>query len=81
MTSQRTRILRILDALGEAGGLEIVRSSAGLVGRIPVYGRLAELEEAGLVVSRYIGRAADPNAPRRKVYRLTGTGEREARSG
>jgi DNA-binding transcriptional ArsR family regulator len=69
-----TRILRILDALGEAYGLDIVQGSAGKLRRSSIYVHLTRLQDAGLVLSRY----ALPDEwiegePRRRLYRLMGT--------
>ena len=80
MTSQTLVLLSVLvsDPTADWYGLQVAREANLQTGTI--YLALARLEKAGWVESRW--EEVDPSAegrPRRRLYRLTAVGERDAR--
>lgn len=70
MTTARV-ILELLGSGERLRGLEIVKRSAGRVGRNGVYVHLNRLEEAGFVRSFYLANGPEP---RPRVYEITSVG-------
>lgn len=54
-----------------------IAGAAGLAAGT-IYSVLAQMERAGWLESRWDSSGADSEAPRRRVYRLTGSGQRVA---
>jgi PadR family transcriptional regulator, regulatory protein PadR len=69
-------ILRLLVAGGESYGLALVRASDGLLKRGTVYVTLGRMEEKGLVSSRQEEVTPEHIGIPRRIYRITGLGER-----
>jgi len=69
-------ILRFLMNGREAYGLGLVKASGGKLKRGTIYVTLTRMEEKGLVRSREEENATDYVGIRRRLYRVTGLGER-----
>lgn len=67
------------DGGAEMYGLELVKASAGKLGRAGVYVTLSRLEEKGFVRSRTPASENHPGLPRPR-YKLTALGERVLRA-
>ena len=60
----------------ERYGLELVAGSDGLIRRNTVYVLLGRMEDKGLIEGRDVGAPKGSSGPPRRVYRITGLGER-----
>ncbi len=72
-------ILDVLIARGETFGLEIARASDGAVKQGTLYVTLNRMAEKGYVTSRQEERAPGGFGPPRRLYKVTGLGERVSR--
>lgn len=73
-------VLRLLqDGPGEMYGLEIVKASAGELGRAAIYVTLARMEEKGYLKSRIPAGDSHPGLPRPR-YQLTALGQQALRA-
>ena len=68
--------LELLQQRDWAGGLDLVKSSAGRLGRGSIYVHLMRLEDQGFVRARYLDNVdpENPDAPRRREYQITSRG-------
>jgi PadR family transcriptional regulator, regulatory protein PadR len=73
-------ILELLATGGSAYGLRLVEESRGALRRGTVYVTLARLEAKGLVESEQEPRPPDAIGLPRRLYRLSGLGERVVRA-
>jgi DNA-binding PadR family transcriptional regulator len=73
-------VLSLLCDVGETYGLKLVEESKGELLRASIYVLLTRLERRGFVTSRYIETPAGEQGPRRRLYRVTGIGERALRA-
>lgn len=61
-------------------GLELVAGSEGLLSRNSVYVHLGRMEEKGLIEGRPAPTPAGAQGPPRRIYKVTGLGERAVRA-
>lgn len=80
LTAVEEQILRLLARGEEMYGLQLVEKSAGKLKAGSVYVYLHDLEKNGLLSSRLEERAPGQNGPLRRVYQITGQGERVLRA-
>jgi PadR family transcriptional regulator, regulatory protein PadR len=73
-------ILELLVSSGPMYGLQLVEQSAGALKRGTVYVTLGRLEAKGLVVSELEPRQPGAIGLPRRIYRITGLGERVLRA-
>ena len=73
-------VLQMLITGGESYGLALVKSSDGKLKRGTVYVTLGRMEEKGFVESREEESTPDYVGIPRRLYKVTGLGERAARA-
>ena len=71
-------IIELLYEHNELYGLELVKASGGALKRGTVYVSLSRLEDKGLIKARTKAPPSDRGGPPRRVYSLTGLGEKSA---
>lgn len=74
-----TVILNLLLREGELFGLELIEKSNGFLKRGTVYVLLDRLENEGLVKSKLRDAPKGAQGPARRVYRITGSGQKALR--
>jgi len=72
-------VISLLNHRGEMYGLQLVKDSEGKLKRGTVYVTLGRMVEKGLVEDRVEGSVTDYIGIRRRLYKVTGLGERAAR--
>lgn len=67
-------VLRQLSDSGELVGLALVKGSDSVLTRMTIYTLLAQMEDKGLISSRYMDGFATAGKVRRRVYCITDVG-------
>jgi DNA-binding PadR family transcriptional regulator len=80
LTATEHAVLALLYGLGETYGLKLVSESNGELRRTSIYVLLSRLEDRGFVESRYQDAVSGEQGPRRRLYRVTGLGQRALRA-
>lgn len=75
-SGKEARILQILVTNGESYGLDLVRRSEGSLKRGTIYVALDRMEKKGFVESRKEPPPSRQGGMPRRMYRVTGLGER-----
>ena len=75
-TRTEARLLQLLAAGGEQYGLQLVKASGGWLKRGTVYVLLARMQDKGFVESREETSTDERIGIKRRLYRVTGAGER-----
>lgn len=76
LSSKEAVILRLLIAHGELFGLALVAASDGALKRGTVYVTLDRMEDKGFIVSHLEARPSGEFGIAKRVYRITGLGQR-----
>ncbi len=80
LTATEHTVLSTLCATGETYGLKLVAESGGELRRTSIYVLLSRLEDRGFVESRYQDAAPGEQGPQRRLYKVTGIGQRALRA-
>ena len=80
LSTKEAVILRLLISGGELYGLQLVVRSDGALKRGTVYTTLNRMQDKGLVISRQEDHTAEAVGIPRRLYIITGLGERTLRA-
>jgi DNA-binding PadR family transcriptional regulator len=79
LSANELNVLRQL-VVAEKYGIELVEGSNGQLSRASVYVLLGRMEDKNLIKGRKVDTPAGEQGPPRRIYKVTGLGERAVRA-